>query len=372
FFPPYFKGGNSWEAILVASAILWIMNWLVLRGIRGVVALNVVATIAKLIPVIAFLFVVAISMKAGMWGSDLWGTQVSHPASHTHLGSVLDQVKSTMLVTLWVYIGIEGAVVMSETSDERTVGRATILGFAVVTTLYVLSSILPFGIMTQAQLSPLDPPAAAAIMDTLMGRWASNFINVGVIISNLACWLVWTILVAELPYAGAKDGTYPKVFATTNQNGSPSVSLWVSTAAMQAMIILVYFATNAWNVMLSIAGVMILPAYIGSSGYLWRLLASGEYPSTARFSRKSAWTYSILATVYGVWLVYAAGLSYMLAGAVFFALGNAIFFWARREHAAEEKPFLSRELIAAVALFVVGVLGAWMLVTGRLPEVYKP
>ncbi|MDE2462642.1 MAG: amino acid permease, partial [Alphaproteobacteria bacterium] len=144
FFPPYFKGGNSWEAILVASAILWIMNWLVLRGIRGVVALNVVATIAKLIPVIAFLFVVAISMKAGMWGSDLWGTVVSHPASHTHLGSVLDQVKSTMLVTLWVYIGIEGAVVMSETSDERTVGRATILGFAVVTTLYVLSSILPF------------------------------------------------------------------------------------------------------------------------------------------------------------------------------------------------------------------------------------
>jgi amino acid transporter len=39
------------------------------------------------------------------------------------LGSVLAQVKSTMLVTLWVFIGIEGAVVMSDKSDAKTVSR---------------------------------------------------------------------------------------------------------------------------------------------------------------------------------------------------------------------------------------------------------
>jgi arginine:ornithine antiporter / lysine permease len=42
---------------------------------------------------------------------------------------VLDQVKSTMLVTLWVFIGIEGASVYSARAAKRTdVGRATVVG----------------------------------------------------------------------------------------------------------------------------------------------------------------------------------------------------------------------------------------------------
>ncbi len=372
FFPPYFKGGNTWQAIVIGSVLLWIMNWLVLRGIKGAAALNVIATIAKLVPIVFFMLVVAFFMKASMWSSDFWGTVTAQPPTHTQLGSLLDQVKSTMLVTLWVYIGIEGAVVMSDKSDEKTVSRATILGFVLVTAIYVLVSVLPFGVTTQAQLSPLAPPSTAAILASLLGNWAGDVINAGVVISILACWLVWTILLAELPWAGAKDGTYPKVFATTNEKGSASVSLWVSTAVMQVTLILVYFSTNAWNVMLSITGVMILPAYIGSTGYLWRLLATGQYPTTAKFGKTSALIYSVLGTIYGLWLVYAAGLQFMLAGAAFFALGNLVFIWARKEHAPKEWPFGKFELIVALALVALGVLALWMLFTGRLAQVYTP
>ena len=176
----------------------------------------------------------------------------------------------------------------------------------------------------------------AAILGSIVGKWGEYFVNGGVVISVLSCWLVWTMLVAELPWAGAKDGSYPKVFATTNKNGAASVSLWVSTAVMQAMMLLVYFSNNAWNVMLSITGVMILPAYIGSTGYLWKLMATGQYPAKAQIGKTHALVSSVLGTVYGLWLVYAAGLEYMIAGAVFFALGNLVFIWARREHAPKE------------------------------------
>jgi arginine:ornithine antiporter / lysine permease len=277
-----------------------------------------------------------------------------------------------MLVTLWVFIGIEGAVVMSDKSDAKTVSRATLLGFFVTLLLYVLISVLPFGIMTQAQLSVIAPPSMAAILGSIVGKWGEYFVNAGVLISVLACWLVWTMLVAELPWAAAKDGTFPKTFAVTNKKGSASVSLWVSTAVMQAVMILMYFSNNAWNVMISITGVMILPAYIGATGFLWKVMANGSYPATAKTAKTTALVTSILGTIYGFWLVYAAGLEYMIAGAVFFALGNLVFIWARKEHAPKEPVFKMIEMIVAGVLVVLGVVAIWMLFSGHLTQVYKP
>jgi len=356
FFPPYFKGGNTWQAIAFGSIVFWIMNWIVLRGVTGAAALNTIGTIAKVVPIVFFVVVVALSTKAGMWGSDFWGHLSSKALADKPLGSLLGQVKSTMLVTLWVFIGIEGAVVTSERSDAKTVSRATLLGFIATTVLYVLISVLPFGIMSQGELSALAPPSTAAIAGSLVGTWAEYFVNAGVIISILACWLVWTILVAQLPWAAAKDGTYPKAFAASNKHGSPSVSLWVSSAVMQAAMILVFFSNNAWNVMLSITGVMILPAYIGATAYLWKLMVLGQYPSTAKIGKAAALTCSVLGTVYGLWLVYAAGLQYMLGGSVFFALGNLVFFWARKEQAPNEQPFNKVELVVALGIAALGIL----------------
>lgn len=372
FFPPYFKGGNTGLAIVLGSCVFWLMNWLVLRGVKSASALNVIGTIAKFVPLLVFVGVVAISIKAGLFTSDFWGRVNENVTGAKSLGSVLDQVKSTMLVTLWVFIGIEGAVVMSGKTDATTVSRATLLGFFITVLLYVLISVLPFGVMTQAQLGAIAPPSTAAILGSIVGKWGEYFVNGGVLISVLACWLVWTMLVAELPWAAAKDGTYPKVFAATNKNGAASVSLWVSTAIMQAVMVMVYFTNNAWNVLLSITGVMILPAYIGATGYLWKLMAQGQYPANAKIDKTAALASSIFGTIYGVWLVYAAGLEYMLAGAVFFAIGNLVFMWSRREHAPDQAIFSKTEMAVALALVVLGALAIWMLFSGHLTKVYTP
>jgi arginine:ornithine antiporter / lysine permease len=118
--------------------------------------------------------------------------------------------------------------------------------------------------------------------------------------------------------------------------------------------------------------VTILPPYIGATGYLWKLMAQGQYPATAAIGRTPALVSSILGTVYGVWLVYAAGLEYMIAGTVFFALGNGVFMWARRQHAPKEAMFTKIELAVALALVVLGAAAMWMLFSGHLTKVYTP
>ncbi|GGZ94003.1 arginine:agmatine antiporter [Ignatzschineria ureiclastica] len=373
FFPPYFQGGNTWQAVLVASVVIWGLSIFVLRGVKGASLLNNIGTFAKFVPILLFILIVGyFSFNKNLFSSDFWGNVANAGLHDKPLSGIFDQVKSTMLVTLWMYIGIEGAVVMSDKSDAKTVGKATILGFIITTILFVFVSVIPFGVFSQGELATMAPPSTAAILSSLVGEWGSIVINVGVIIALLSSWLVWTLLVAELPWACAKDGTFPKVFAKTNSKGVASVSLIVSTVIMQAAMIFVYFATDAWNVMLSITGVVILPAYIGSAAYLWKVMATKQYPKAAQYGATSALIVSILATLYGFWLIYAAGVQFIVAGAFIYALGLIVFIWARREHSPQEAIFTKVEWIVAIALVVVAVLAIWMLFSGHLPEVYKP
>lgn len=372
FFPPYFQDGNTWQATLGSSLIIWGLCFLVMRGVKGASLLNSIGTVAKFLPVLVFLAVVIFfSFGKGLITADFWGNVSDTQHADKPLGSLLDQIKSTMLVTLWMYIGIECAVVISDQSDAKTVSRATILGYFIVTVIFVLISVAPFGVMSQGELAALAPPSTAGIMMSLVGYWGEVFINVGVIIALLSSWLVWTLLVAQLPWVCAKDGTFPKFFAKTNQAGIASHSLIISTVIMQAAIIVVYFADNAWNLMLSITGVVILPAYIGSAVFLWKVIWSGDYPRTAKLGRNTALITSLLATGFGLWLVYAAGIQFMLAGALVYAAGLPVFYWARRTAADSASAFDRAEALAAAALMLLAGVALWMLVDGRLPQVFS-
>lgn len=50
-----------------------------------------------------------------------------------------EQVKNTMLITLWVFIGVEGAVVVSARArNKRDVGKATLLAVLSALGVYLL------------------------------------------------------------------------------------------------------------------------------------------------------------------------------------------------------------------------------------------
>jgi arginine:ornithine antiporter/lysine permease len=134
---------------------------------------------------------------------------------------------------------------------------------------------------------------------------------------------------------------------------------------MQATMAMVYCSNNACNVVISFTGVMIMPAFIGATVYLGKLTAQGQYPAIAKIGKTAALVNSILGTVYGVWLVYAAGVEYMIAGAVFFYLGNVVFMWARREHASDQAMFTKIEMAVALTLVVLGAVAMWMLFLGH-------
>ncbi|MPQ43612.1 basic amino acid/polyamine antiporter [Clostridium tarantellae] len=364
FFPPHFKGGNNLLSIICSSIVLWIMYFVVLSGVKQVAFLNIIGTIGKLLPLAIFLVIVIFSFRFSIFSTDFWGLKNVISMHDTNLGGLLPQVKSTMLVTLWVFTGIEGAVVVSsEAKSQNAVSKATFLGFLTCLLLYTALSLLPLGVFTQGEISKMAPPSTAAILMKIVGPWGGWLMNIGVIIAVLSSWLIWTVMLSELPFAAAKTGTFPKIFTKQNSKGAVSFSLLASTIVMQIIMALVYFSSNAWNLMLSITSVMILPCYVVSTLYLFKITVKDDnYPTNIFASLKYALVTGVLGSIYGFWLVYAAGLNYFLIASIIYSLGIPVFMKARKETEPGEPKFTKIEKIIAIGLIVLAILGLFYLI----------
>lgn len=365
FFPPYFQGGNNLASIIGGSLIIWGFNFMVLKGIKQASIVNTIGTVLKIMPLILFIIIMLFVFSPAEFDFDFWGESV---ASKAKLGSLETQIKSTMLVTLWAFIGIEGAVVMSnKAKNVQEIGKATFLGFISCLAIYILLSLTPFGYMSQAEISSVANPSTAGILEKVVGKWGAWLMNIGLVISVLTSWLAWTIVTAQIPQAAAQDGTFPKAFTKENKVGSPSVSLWVTSAAMQIFLLLVYFSNNAWNTMLSITSVMVLPAYLTSCAYLWKMCSDGEYPSqNLPIKRSTALVTGVLGSIFALWLIYAAGLKYLLLADVILVLGIPVFIWARKQNNPTEPCFQPHEKWLAGLLIVVALWAIYAFAHGLI------
>jgi arginine:ornithine antiporter / lysine permease len=353
FFPAFGAEGNTWQAVLGASVLLWAIHALILVGVREAAIVNAVTTIAKLAPL--FIFVVALLVVFNMpsFTLDFWGTGTPS------LGSIVDQVKSTMLVTLWVFIGIEGASVVSGRADTRRhVGAATIFGFLTALAIYVLVSLLSYSAMTQAELAGLPTAASMAnVLEKVVGPWGSVLIRIGLVISVVGAFLSWTLFAAEIPYRAAEDGLMPGVFSTENRNGSPSGALWVTNILVQLFLLITLYSNATYLALYYMSATAILVPYVLSGAYAVKSsLENGGDRSTLFFGA--------IATVYGAWLIYAAGPNYLLMVSLLYAPGILVYISASK--AQRRRAFNAVDAGVATALIVLASAAAYLMWAGKI------
>lgn len=254
-----------------------------------------IVTAAKIAPIVLFVGVVTVAFKVDVFSIDFSGMESAS------LGSIADQVKSTMLVTLWVFIGIEGASVFSSRAERRRdIAVATVAGFLVCLALYALVSLLSPGILSQPELAALKNPSMAGVLEKVVGPWGAIMINIALVVSVAGAFLSWTLLAAEIPYAAAKDGTMPKLFAEQNHTGVPSVSLLITNLLVQLFLIIALFAQSTYQALFFIASTAILVPYVFSGAYAAKLAVTGEgyRPGERRWGSLLAGLLAT-ATVYG-------------------------------------------------------------------------
>jgi arginine:ornithine antiporter/lysine permease len=355
YFYPAFGDGNTVAAIVGASAVLWLVHALVLRGIQGAAVLNAVVTLAKVLPLVVFIVLVAMAFEASTFRLDFWGD--------AKLGSVLDQVRSTMLVTVWVFIGIEGASVYSARARKREdVGRATVIGFLICLLLLMGVSLLSLGIFTQPELAGLKNPSMAGVLEKAVGTWGALLVYLGLIVSVGGGFLAWTLLAAESLFTPAGGGVMPAWLARQNAKGVPANALWLTNGMVQVFLIVTLMSKASYLALISLSTAMILVPYLFSAVYGLSLAWRGEGAPAGQ--GRSDTPVAAVATAYCLWLLYAAGLKYLLLSALLYAPGAALYLLAKKQ--LGKRAFTGREQVILVALLALAAVAAVLLGTGRL------
>lgn len=359
YFFPVFGEGNTLPAIICASVLLWLLHFLVLRGIKEAAFINTVTTIAKMVPLALFIVIAAIAFKMDVFTSDFWG------AGNTELGSVMDQVRNMMLVTVWVFIGIEGASIFSARAEKRSdVGKATVIGFIGVLLLLVLVNVLSQGIMAQAQLAGLKNPSMAGVLEQVVGPWGAQLISIGLLVSLAGALLSWTLLCAEIIFSSAKDHTMPEFLRKENANHVPVNALWLTNGLIQLFLIITLFNDATYLKLLYLATSMILVPYFWSSAYAVLLAVRGETYENDAGQRNKDLLIALISTIYAVWLVYAAGVQYLLLSALLYAPGAILFAKAKRE--VGQAVFTNIEKVIFVVVLIGAGIAAYGLYDGFL------
>lgn len=359
FYPGFGAEGNSIQAIIGASIVLWVTHALILMGIRRAAIINVVTTIAKLVPILLFILLVAVAFNLPKFSLDFWGLQTPD------LGSIIAQVKSTMLVTLWVFIGIEGASVVSGRAANRAdIGRATIIGFVIALAVYLFVSLLSFGVMSQPQLAALPAAASMAnVLEQTVGPWGSALVRIGLVVSVAGAFLSWTLFAAEIPYRAAKEGILPDMFATENKNGAPAGALWITNILVQIFLIVTLYANSTYLALFYIASTAILVPYVLSGAYAFKLAMSGDGYKEGERRGRDMFT-GALATLYGAWLIYAAGPNNLLMCGILYAVGVPVYWFARS--ARGEKAFTGIEALIGVGIMIAAGIAGYLMWTGAI------
>lgn len=339
-----FGQGNTLASFIGASLIVWLVHALVASGVKEAATVNLIATFVKVFPLVLFIGLAIWFFKNETFTQDMQATSLNN--------SVLDQVKDTMLITLWVFTGVEGASVLSAHAKKKSdVGLATVLGILIALALYIAITVLALGVLPRETIAAMSNPSMAGILAEMIGEGGKVLITFCLIVSVLASYVSWTMYSAEIPYRGAQNDAFPKILDKLNHNGVPINSLWFTGFVVQFCLFLVLLTGKSYNALLLISTSMILVPYFLIGAYLLKL----------SIQQKSAWYIKLtglIASIYGLWILYAAGLDYLLLSVLLYVPGIGLFLYSRYQHQGKRLNLtgFERVLVLIFAILFIVVL----------------
>lgn len=369
---PFFDAEHQWVSAIAVSLLSWGIFAVLARGIKQAAIMNMITSVAKIVPILAFIVLIAfLGFSWDKFTLDFWGERSDK--------SLFEQVQGIMLFTVWVFIGVEGASVYSKQARTRSdVGRATVIGFISVLVLLVSVSTLSFGVLTQEELAALPDNSMASVLTAAVGEWGGALISIGLCLSVLGAYVSWQMLCAEPIAMMAFDGLLPRKIGTMNLAGAPWVAQLISTLAIQLFVIVFFLNETSYNAMVQLATIMYLLPYIFSSLYLVLLAVRGKGlshphagvkfdmsgPEVSSKENRHHLIIGLVAFVYSLWLIYAADLVYVLLGALA-VVPSMIPYVATRLY-KKERVFNTFEWCVVLIVIAGAIAAVWGLSAGWL------
>ncbi|MBW9212018.1 MULTISPECIES: amino acid permease [Terrabacteria group] len=356
YFIPIFAGGNNIPSLLLLSFLLWVFYFICSKGAESASFVNLIIWIAKMVPIVIFVVALLLAFKVDVFQTNLW---VNAFASEGLPSSVGGQISVAMASTIWVYVGIEGALIYSARAKNKSeAAKALVVAYIVIAAIYLLVTVLSFGILSQKQVADLGVPVLGSILEAAVGKWGGILMSVGIILSAAGCWFGCCMFAGEILDVAAQHEIMPKFLAVENKNGQPINSLLISTVIQQIFFVTIIVNESIYNVMaLFASSTMLVPYFFVSLTMVKEAMkADGGFKLNALLG--------VISTIAMSYLMYSTGWNYVIITALLFAPCILLYYFARKEN---HKEFLSnKEKVLAVAVVLLAIVSLILIFNGTI------
>jgi APA family basic amino acid/polyamine antiporter len=310
-------------AVTISLSFIWLLTWINNRGVKSSGKIQVITTILKLLPLI---FVIL----AGVFFFDI----DNFPDFNLTGDSNWVALSSAAAITLYAFLGIESASVPAENivTPEKTIPRATMLGTAIATCVYIFGTVVLFGILPIEILR--DSPAPFAEAGKIIGGdYAGYFVAAGAAISAIGCLNGWILLSGQLPMATAKDNMFPRIFKRENKKGAPYLGVFIGSA-LTSILLLMNLTDSLIEQFTFILNLTVLTALVPylfvAAAYVIVLIEKKHHVNN--FIK--TFTLGTLGFSYSVWAIFGTGSETVFYGFLLLLAGIPFYVlmqWNKRE-----------------------------------------
>ncbi|HEY5032475.1 MAG TPA: amino acid permease [Actinomycetes bacterium] len=326
---------SMWTNVLIAMTGLWIPAVVNLGGIRGMAWFQNVTVVLKYLP----LLLVAIVGWFFVQSSNF-------PAFNASGGSLFDAVSIAAGVALFSFIGVECASIAAGRvkNPRKNVGRASVLGTAASAFVYIAVTAAIMGLVPHAALVKDGAPFVAAFQ-TMFGSaaWVGKGVALVAVISGLGALNGWTMVTAEMPFAAAKDGLFPKQFALVNRRQAPWFGIVVSTIVASLLMVYSYaggtLGLKVFTYLVSLSVVTVaIPYFFSAAAQLSYLVSRRRTVNGIRLVRDLAIASTSL--LFSLWVTASSGYQAVYQAVILILVGLPIYAFMK---AARERQGLAAE-----------------------------
>lgn len=232
----YFIPMTAWQQRFLALGVLALLLVLNILSTRCGGVIQVVATMGKLIPVVAILGVGLFSGVA--------------PGASGLSGELIGQggggIGAAILGTLWAYDGWIGVTNMAAEmkNPKKNLPKVISIGIIFVIVIYAAFNIVLFNALPADQLAASDTPGADAAV-ALFGQGGATFLTIGIMISVFGALNGYLMTAARVPQAMAERRQLP--LSSVLGKLHPKFGTPANALIMQALLAVVYILSGSFN-----------------------------------------------------------------------------------------------------------------------------
>lgn len=296
---------------LLAIGCVWIVTFVNIRGVREAGRVQEVTVILKLLPLLAL-----IGIAVGLWITG------APRAPDPGVAFTPDRVALAAGLTFWGFLGLEAATIPADKVENpaRNIPRATMLGVALTGLIYIGIS-GAFALFMPIGEAAASPAPVASFLGQYLGGDVAMAVALFAAISAFGTLNGWILVQAEMPWAMARGGVFPKWFAHEGRHGTPVRSHLVSSGLL-SLITLMNYSRGMADLFAFIASVSLaagLVAYLLAALSALRLIRGEPLTAIA----------ALIAVAFFGWAEYGLGLEAMTYAALLLVAGLPVYGFVR-------------------------------------------